>query len=113
MIYDKLNTTTQERKMSLRERIISILTKELTPIYLNVTDFSEKHRGHAGYGEKGESHFDVVIVSDVFSGKSRIDRQKLVYAALESELKSQIHALTLKTLTGEEADKRKGFAENG
>lgn len=97
--------------MSLRERITSILTKELTPIYLDVTDFSERHRGHAGYGEKGESHFDVVIVSDIFSGKSRVDRQRVIYDVLAEELKSQIHALTLKTLTVEEAEKRKLFNE--
>ncbi len=93
--------------MSLQNSIISILTKELTPIYLNVTDFSEKHRGHAGYGEKGESHFDVLIVSDVFLGKSKIDRHKMVYRSLGAEMKSQIHALTLKTLTSEEAKNRK------
>lgn len=97
--------------MSVRERITSILTKELTPIYIEVTDFSERHRGHAGYGEKGESHFDVVIVSDKFSGKSKVDRQRIVYDALRDELKSQIHALTLKTMTGEEADKRKSFGD--
>ncbi len=95
--------------MSVQERITSILTKALTPIYLKVTDFSEKHRGHAGYGENGESHFDVVIVSDVFSGKSRVDRQKLIYGLLEEEMKLQIHALTLKTLTAAEADKRINF----
>ncbi len=95
--------------MSLREVITSILTKELTPIYIQVTDFSESHRGHAGYGEKGESHFDVVIVSDIFSGKSRIDRQKMVYTILENEMKTKIHALTLKTLTVDEADKKRNF----
>jgi BolA protein len=95
--------------MSLREVITSILTKELTPIYIQVTDFSESHRGHAGYGEKGESHFDVVIVSDIFSGKSRIDRQKMIYKLLENEMKTKIHALTLKTLTVDEADKKRNF----
>jgi BolA family transcriptional regulator, general stress-responsive regulator len=95
--------------MSLREGIISILTKELTPIYLEVKDFSESHRGHSGYREGGETHFDVVIISDVFSGKSRIDRQKLVYHLLDHEIKTKIHALTLKTLTGEEAKKRNEF----
>lgn len=95
--------------MSLREVITSILTKELTPIYIKVTDFSESHRGHAGYGEKGESHFDVLIVSDEFSGKSKIDRQRMVYKILEQEMKSQIHALTLKTLTAEEAEKRQNL----
>ena len=97
--------------MSVRDRIISILTKELTPIYLKVTDFSERHRGHAGYGEAGESHFDAVIVSDKFSGKSRVDRQKMVYSFLEAEMKSQIHALTLKTLTSDEAEKRSALSE--
>jgi BolA protein len=95
--------------MSLREVIISILTKELTPIYLEVTDFSERHKGHAGYREGGETHFDVVVVSDMFSGKSRIERQKLVYKILEEEMKSKIHALTLKTLTPDEADKKRNF----
>jgi BolA protein len=95
--------------MSLREVIISILTKELTPIYLEVTDFSERHKGHSGYREGGETHFDVVIVSNVFSGKSRIERQKIVYKILEEEMKSKIHALTLKTLTADEADKKRNF----
>ena len=95
--------------MSLREVIISILTKELTPIYLEVTDFSERHKGHSGYREGGETHFDVVIVSNAFSGKSRIERQKIVYKILEEEMKSKIHALTLKTLTADEADKKRNF----
>jgi BolA protein len=95
--------------MSLREVIISILTKELTPIYLEVTDFSQRHKGHAGYRDGGETHFDVVVVSDIFSGKSRIERQKLVYKILEEEMKSKIHALTLKTLTPDEADKKRNF----
>ncbi len=96
--------------MSLREVITSILTKELTPTYIEVTDFSESHRGHAGYGEMGESHFDVVIVSDTFSGKSKVERQRLVYKLLENEMRTKIHALTLKTMTSEEADKRQNFS---
>lgn len=95
--------------MSLRDRITSILGKELTPIYLDVTDFSESHRGHTGYREGGESHFSVVIVADAFSGKSVIDRHKMIYALLEQELRTHIHALTLKTLTADEAEKRNMF----
>jgi BolA protein len=89
--------------MSLRDRIISILTKELTPIYLNVTDFSESHRGHSGYKEGGETHFNITVISDHFKDKSRVARHKMIYALLEYELRSQIHALTLKTLTADEA----------
>ena len=62
--------------MSLRERITSILSKSLTPIYLDITNFSEQHRHHDGYRAGGESHFNVVIVSDAFEGKSRLERQR-------------------------------------
>lgn len=96
--------------MSLRERITSILSKELTPIYIEVTDFSETHRGHAGYKEGGETHFNVIVVSDHFSGKSMIERHKIIYRFLETELATRIHALTLKTLTVEEAERRKMFS---
>lgn len=95
--------------MSLRDRIISILSESLTPIYLDVTNFSEQHRHHDGYGNGGESHFNVVIVSDAFDGKSRLERQRMVYALLHTELRTHIHALTLKTLTSAEAKARQTF----
>lgn len=95
--------------MSVSERITSLLERELTPVFLEVTDFSETHKGHAGYREGGESHFKVTIVSSIFSGKSRIERHKMVYGLLEKELKQQIHALTLTTLTPEEAEKKRNF----
>lgn len=95
--------------MSVRDRITSILSKELTPIYLDVVDFSETHRGHAGYKEGGETHFSITIVSDEFSGKSKVERHKMVYALLQKEMSAQIHALTLKTLTPAEADKKRNF----
>lgn len=95
--------------MSVSERITSLLEKELTPVFLEVTDFSESHKGHAGYREGGESHFKVTIVSSIFSGKSRIERHKMVYGLLEKELKQQIHALTLTMLSPEEAEKKRNF----
>lgn len=104
-----MESESEQRKMSLRDRITSILQKELTPIYLTVTDFSESHKGHAGYKDGGETHFNVVIVSDEFSGKSSVARHKMIYALLELELKTQIHALTLKTLTEEEAKHKSVF----
>jgi acid stress-induced BolA-like protein IbaG/YrbA len=47
-------------------------------------------------------HFEAVIVSRAFAGKSRIARHQLVYAALGARMKSEIHALSMKTLTPEE-----------
>ena len=47
-------------------------------------------------------HFEAVIVSRAFAGKSRIARHQLVYAALGDRMKAEIHALSMKTLTPEE-----------
>lgn len=44
-------------------------------------------------------HFEALIVSEVFAGKSPIERHRLVYAALGDRMKADVHALTLRTLT--------------
>ncbi len=98
--------------MPVRDEIIKVLQQELGPVFLNVSDFSEKHRGHAGYGEKGESHFAVIVVSDGFLGKSRIERQRMIYTALDDMVTNgPIHALTVKALTVDEAQKSKILME--
>jgi acid stress-induced BolA-like protein IbaG/YrbA len=48
-------------------------------------------------------HFQALVVSDAFAGKSRIQRHQLVYAALGERMREEIHALSMKTLTPEEA----------
>ncbi len=81
--------------MAMAEIIKSKLEAALAPEALDIEDQSERHRGHAGYREGGESHFHLTIVSDAFAGKSRIDRQRLVHSALAEELKEKIHALSM------------------
>ena len=81
--------------MVMAEIIKSKLEAALAPQLLDIEDQSERHRGHAGYREDGESHFHLTIVSDAFAGKSRIDRQRLVHSALAEELKEKIHALSM------------------
>jgi acid stress-induced BolA-like protein IbaG/YrbA len=44
-------------------------------------------------------HFEALIVSSAFEGKSRVVRHQLVYAALGDRMKSEIHALSMRTLT--------------
>ncbi|MFN9029552.1 MAG: BolA family protein [Betaproteobacteria bacterium] len=44
-------------------------------------------------------HFDAVIVSSAFDGKSRVQRHQLVYAALGDRMRAEVHALSMKTLT--------------
>jgi acid stress-induced BolA-like protein IbaG/YrbA len=48
-------------------------------------------------------HFQALIVSPAFAGKSRIQRHQLVYAALGERMREEVHALSMKTLTPEEA----------
>ncbi|UTW55405.1 BolA family transcriptional regulator [Kordiimonas sp. SCSIO 12610] len=78
------------------------LENTLSPTHLEIIDESEKHRGHAGYRDGGESHFHVIVKSDAFSGKNRVARQRMVMHALAEELKGPIHALSMETKTPEE-----------
>jgi len=82
------------------------LRARFTPARLSIEDESSQHRGHAGYREGGETHFRVEIVSDVFEGKNRVARQRLVYETLKDELAGRVHALALTTLTPTEAERR-------
>jgi BolA protein len=63
-----------------------------------VKDQSHLHHGHAG-ARDGKGHFDVRIVSDVFSGKSRLVRHRMVYEAVGSLMESDIHALHITALS--------------
>lgn len=80
------------------ERIHSKLVAALAPERLEVVDQSAKHAGHSGSREGGETHFDVLIVSQAFAGKSRLVRQREVHAALKAELDGPVHALAIKAL---------------
>ena len=88
--------------MAVAEIIEQKLMEALAPQRLKVVDDSEKHKGHAGYREGGETHFRVEVVSDAFAGQSRVARQRRVYEILSAELAERVHALQLKTLTPEE-----------
>jgi BolA protein len=71
------------------------LDEAFSPRELEVVDDSERHRGHAGYQEGGESHFNVRIRADAFTGQTRIARHRAVHNALGKELVARIHALAL------------------
>ena len=48
-------------------------------------------------------HFEALVVSEAFRGKSRVQRHQLVYAALGERMREEVHALSMRTLTPEEA----------
>ena len=78
------------------DRLRAKLEAAVSPQRLEVIDASERHRGHGGWREGGESHFDVVVVSAAFAGMSRLERQRRVNAALAEELAGPVHALSIK-----------------
>ena len=81
--------------MSKADEIRARLEAALAPAELDVVDDSESHRGHSGYQEGGESHYNVRIRADSFENQSRIKRHRMVHAALGPELIGRIHALAL------------------
>jgi len=71
------------------------LQAAFAPTALEVVDDSESHRGHGGFQEGGESHYNVRIRSDVFKGLNRLARHRAVHSALGPDLIARIHALAL------------------
>ncbi len=85
----------QSQNMSVTNEIRARLQAAFSPTALDIVDDSERHRGHAGYQEGGESHFNVRIRSDAFRDQSRIARHRAVHSALGADLVGRIHALSL------------------
>lgn len=77
------------------DQIEAKLHQAFDPHALSVVDDSESHRGHAGFQEGGESHFNVQIRAKAFEGMSRIARHRAVHAAIGAELIGRIHALAI------------------
>ncbi len=78
------------------------LNSALSPSRIELIDDSEQHRGHGGYNPAGESHFTLRIESPAFAGKGRVERQRMIYAALGDLMSERVHALSIRaTAPGE------------
>ncbi len=80
------------REARMKERLMVALE----PVRLDVVNDSDRHAGHRSSPGTGESHYTVLVVSERFAGKSRVERHRLVNAALSDELKGGLHALAIK-----------------
>ena len=80
----------------IEQEIRQRLADALAPSRLNVINDSAHHAGHAGHDGSGESHFTVEIESEAFSGVSRLQRQRMVNAALGDLPGQRVHALAIK-----------------
>lgn len=89
--------------MTMHAIIVEKLTDTFAPTSLRVEDESHQHAGHAGHRPGGESHFRVYIVSEVFKGKNRVDRHRLINQALAAELSGSVHALAIHAFAPGEA----------
>ena len=86
-----MNITAQALTQRLQER--------LKPDFLEVLDESAAHAGHIGANDSGfGTHFRVRIQSDIFTGKSRVSRHRLVYDALQEYIDQGLHALAIEVI---------------
>jgi len=82
--------------------MLARLNSALSPASIDLVDDSEQHRGHGGYNPAGESHFTLRIESAAFAGKNRVERQRMIYAALGDLMRERVHALSIRaTAPGE------------
>lgn len=89
--------------MAVEAEIRERLSAALQPTRVEVIDESARHAGHAGARPEGESHFRVTVVAEAFAGVGRIERQRMIYAALGDLMQTDIHALALTAMTPDEA----------
>ena len=81
--------------MPIKNEIETALRAAFAVEQLEVADVSEAHRGHAGFREGGETHFDVAITAQDFAAMSRLAKHRAVHSALGADLIGRIHALSL------------------
>ena len=81
--------------MLVKDILTTKLVEAFAPDSVEVLDESHQHIGHAGHRPEGQTHYRIYIVSKAFSGKSRLERHRMINAAVADELKNGIHALAI------------------
>jgi BolA protein len=87
------------------DRIYGVLESRFGAERLEIEDESSKHASHVARTgvTGGETHYRLILVSELFMGMSRVARSRAVHAALDAEFKSGLHALSLTLMTPAEA----------
>ena len=71
--------------MDYKSKITEKLIKRFSPSFLKVIDESESHRGHSGFIEGQQTHFQIQIASDIFEEMSRIKREREIHKTLKQK----------------------------
>ena len=87
---------THQKTGPVAAEMVRRLHSTLSPTAVELIDDSEQHRGHGGYNPAGESHFTLKIESPAFAGKNRVERQRMIYAALGDLMEARVHALSIR-----------------
>ena len=89
-----LGTDPATREQRLRNRLVT----RFAPLELVIEDQSHLHAGHAG-AAGGHGHYRLRIVSEAFRGMATLARHRLIYAALDDMLTTDIHAVAIEALS--------------
>jgi len=82
------------------EQLRLALQRGLTPMSLEIIDDSDRHAGHAGAREGG--HFRIRLTAAAFTGRSQLERHRLVYEAVAPLMGHGVHALSIEARAPEE-----------
>ena len=85
-----------------QQKLAARIEAALAPTYLEVTDDSHLHAGHAGAAD-GRGHFTVIVASARFAGLRTVQRHRLVYDAVGDMMVTDVHALSIHASTPDEA----------
>jgi BolA protein len=89
------HTQPQAAATTRAARLHATLSDALRPSRLDIVDESARHAGHSGARDGGETHFKISIVSEAFTSRTRVERSRMVHAALVSEFATGLHAISL------------------
>eukprot|EP01115_Flamella_aegyptia_P000862 TRINITY_DN1128_c1_g3_i1.p1 TRINITY_DN1128_c1_g3~~TRINITY_DN1128_c1_g3_i1.p1 ORF type:complete len:125 (+),score=2.15 TRINITY_DN1128_c1_g3_i1:79-453(+) len=78
----------------IQRKIIEKLTRAFSPVHLEVINESKNHN----VPKNSETHFKVIIVSDILDVKPRIEQHRSINRELSEELSTGVHALSIKTI---------------
>ena len=88
--------------MIVQQEIEQQLRSSFSPVFLDVVNESHQH----SVPPNSETHFKVVLVTEQFSGSSRVSRHQQVYAVLATQMEGPVHALALHTFSPDEWQQR-------
>ena len=91
--------------MNRKAKITNILNENFDLHTCLVSDVSESHKGHSGYIKGEETHFRIIIISNDFENKNRLERHKMVNNLLKNEFEGSLHSITYKLMSVSESKK--------